>query len=147
RGRWALAGGLSCAAALDRPARKPQGQIFMTARAAVGTMGGRAVTPRRLTKRRREAGFCGARCCQKYAQFQAHKKAGVCGDLRQPHERRATAPRGMSMRLLTGIVGVLLVGAAAQASAETTRFAIMRNGEQIGTHVFEVNRSGSETTV
>jgi hypothetical protein len=51
------------------------------------------------------------------------------------------------MRLLTGIVGVLLVGAAAQASAETTRFAIMRNGEQIGTHVFEVNRSGSEITV
>jgi hypothetical protein len=51
------------------------------------------------------------------------------------------------MRVMAGILGVMLVGAAAQASAETTRFAIMRNGEQIGTHVFEVNRSGSETTV
>ena len=51
------------------------------------------------------------------------------------------------MRRVAGIVGVLLVGTVAQASAETTRFAIMRNGEQIGTHVFEVSRAGSETTV
>ena len=51
------------------------------------------------------------------------------------------------MRLLTGIVGVMLVGAAAQASAETTRFAIIRNGEQIGTHVMEINRAGPETSV
>jgi len=51
------------------------------------------------------------------------------------------------MRLLAGIIGVLLMGAASQASAETTRFAIMRNGEQIGTHIFEVNRSGAETIV
>ena len=37
--------------------------------------------------------------------------------------------------------------AAALASAETMRFAIMRNGEQIGTYALEVNRNGAETSV
>ncbi|MFZ0838222.1 MAG: DUF6134 family protein [Xanthobacteraceae bacterium] len=51
------------------------------------------------------------------------------------------------MKILTGALGVLLLGMATQASAETIRFAIVRNGEQIGTHVVEINRAGPETSV
>ncbi len=43
-----------------------------------------------------------------------------------------------------------LVGATAVAAhtpAETLRFAIMRNGEQIGTHAIEISRTGPETNV
>jgi Domain of unknown function (DUF6134) len=49
------------------------------------------------------------------------------------------------MKLLAGLVGVMMVGSS--ASAETIRFALTRNGDQIGTHVIEINRSGSETSV
>jgi hypothetical protein len=54
------------------------------------------------------------------------------------------------MRLISAVIGLLVfvlgVGAA-QAAAETMRFAIMRNGQQIGTHAIEINRSGQETSV
>ncbi len=36
---------------------------------------------------------------------------------------------------------------AAPAPTEALRFAIMRNGEQIGTHTIEINRDGPETNV
>ena len=36
---------------------------------------------------------------------------------------------------------------AAHAPAETMRFAIMRNGEQIGSHAIEISRTGAETNV
>jgi Family of unknown function (DUF6134) len=62
-----------------------------------------------------------------------------------------------SMRIAVGtfsaIVAVtlaaLLVAAtmAAQMPSETMRFAIMRNGEQIGTHAIEISRKGPETDV
>ena len=45
------------------------------------------------------------------------------------------------------MIALVLFGAGAQASTETTRFAITRNGEQIGMHLIEVNRSGQETSV
>jgi hypothetical protein len=51
------------------------------------------------------------------------------------------------MKLSTALVGLFLAGAVTQACAETTRFAIVRNGEQIGTCVIEVNKSGAETAV
>lgn len=51
------------------------------------------------------------------------------------------------MRLAAAIIGIILGGGAAQASPETIRFAITRNGEQIGTHAIEINRSGKETSV
>jgi len=46
-------------------------------------------------------------------------------------------------------LGAVLVAAtvAAQTPAGTLRFAIMRNGEQIGTHTVEISRVGPETTV
>ena len=51
------------------------------------------------------------------------------------------------MKILTGILGVLWLSTATQASAETIRFAIVRNGEQIGTHTVEISRAGPETSV
>lgn len=51
------------------------------------------------------------------------------------------------MKLLAGVVGVVLLATGAQAYAELIRFAIVRNGEQIGTHALEINRSGPETSV
>ena len=51
------------------------------------------------------------------------------------------------MKLLAGIIGVALLGSATQVSAETIRFAIVRNGEQIGTHTMEISRAGPETSV
>jgi hypothetical protein len=51
------------------------------------------------------------------------------------------------MRKVAGIVALLLVVAIAPASAETLRYAIMRNGEQIGTHTVEITRKGTETSV
>jgi hypothetical protein len=49
---------------------------------------------------------------------------------------------------VTAAFGMLMpaAGLAAQPT-ETMRFAIMRNGEQIGTHVIEISRSGPETNV
>ena len=49
------------------------------------------------------------------------------------------------MRVIAVIAGVLLFGG--QACAETYRFAITRNGDQIGTHSIDLSRTGAETTV
>jgi hypothetical protein len=51
--------------------------------------------------------------------------------------------------IVTVMLGALLVAAtmAAQMPSEAMRFAIMRNGEQIGTHAIEINRTGPETNV
>ena len=38
-------------------------------------------------------------------------------------------------------------GARAEAAAETMRFAVMRNGQQIGSNTIELRRNGPETTV
>jgi hypothetical protein len=53
------------------------------------------------------------------------------------------------MKALTAILGgALLAGTAATpAGAETLRFAIMRNGSQIGTHRIVINRTGADTSV
>lgn len=51
------------------------------------------------------------------------------------------------MKLAAAMFALVLFGAGAQASTETTRFAITRNGEQIGIHLIEVNRSGQEISV
>jgi Family of unknown function (DUF6134) len=51
------------------------------------------------------------------------------------------------MRKVAGIVAMLLLAAEAPASAETLRYAIMRNGDQIGTHTVEITRTGSDTSV
>jgi hypothetical protein len=47
------------------------------------------------------------------------------------------------------VVGALLLGAnvGAVAAPESIRFAIMRNGDQIGTHTIEINRGPREITV
>ena len=49
------------------------------------------------------------------------------------------------MRVIAAIAGALLF--SGQACAETYRFAITRNGDQIGTHSIDLNRTGAETTV
>jgi len=54
-------------------------------------------------------------------------------------------PDGARMRVIAAIAAVLLFGE--QACAETYRFAITRNGDQIGTHTIDLNRTGAETTV
>jgi hypothetical protein len=41
----------------------------------------------------------------------------------------------------------LAEGAKAETSAETMRFAVMRNGQQIGSNTIELRRNGRETTV
>ncbi len=51
------------------------------------------------------------------------------------------------MKLAAALIVLILFGAGAQASTETRRFAITRNGDQIGTHVLEVNRNGQEILV
>ena len=50
------------------------------------------------------------------------------------------------MKLAVALIVLILFGAGAQAT-DTRRFAITRNGEQIGTHVIEVNRNGQEISV
>jgi hypothetical protein len=64
---------------------------------------------------------------------------------------RAMSITGLSRQLAADIrLGVAVVAllvlflSGAHALAETRRFEIMRNGEPIGTHVIEVNRSGNE---
>src|ERR1700732_3669196 len=51
--------------------------------------------------------------------------------------------------IVTVMLGALLVAAtmAAQMPSEAMRFAIMRNGEQIGAHAIEINRTGPQTNV
>ncbi|HXW24696.1 MAG TPA: DUF6134 family protein [Xanthobacteraceae bacterium] len=53
------------------------------------------------------------------------------------------------MTRAAALAAALLLGASLSAGAapETIRFAIMRNGEQIGTHTIEINRGAHETTV
>jgi hypothetical protein len=61
------------------------------------------------------------------------------------------------MRIAVGTVSAILSATlsalvaattvAAPAPPETLRFAIMRNGEQIGTHAIEISRTGPETSV
>src|SRR5260370_2100278 len=61
------------------------------------------------------------------------------------------------MRFTVGALSAIMsatLGALAGATtvtaptpAETLRFAIMRNGEQIGTHAIEISRTGLETNV
>ena len=51
--------------------------------------------------------------------------------------------------IVIATLGPLVVAATAAAYTppETMRFAIMRNGEQIGTHAIEISRTGAETNV
>lgn len=54
-----------------------------------------------------------------------------------------------AVKLAAGILLALAFGANAApgASVETLRYAIMRNGDQIGTHTVEINRGPKETSV
>jgi hypothetical protein len=54
-----------------------------------------------------------------------------------------------AVKLAAAILFALAFGANAApgASSETLRFAIMRNGDQIGTHTVEINRGPKETSV
>ena len=56
---------------------------------------------------------------------------------------------GAFSAIMTAALGGLVAAAtvAAHTPAETMRFAIMRNGEQIGTHAIEIGRAGPETNV
>jgi hypothetical protein len=61
---------------------------------------------------------------------------------------RAKTTGSAAMRSAVLIVAALVLGAnAAGAAPETIRFAIMRNGDQIGTHTVEINRGPREITV
>jgi hypothetical protein len=52
------------------------------------------------------------------------------------------------MRLVAAMVAIiLLLGTGARAADDTMRYAITRNGEQIGTNVIEISRSGQEISV
>jgi uncharacterized protein DUF6134 len=51
------------------------------------------------------------------------------------------------MRIIAGLMGLLWLGMAGQACAETMRFAITRNGDQIGTHSIDINRAGAAISV
>src|SRR5215470_6418951 len=62
-----------------------------------------------------------------------------------------------TMRIVVGTLGAIMIVAlgalpvaaatAPQTPPGTIRFAIMRNGEQIGTHAIEISRTGPETNV
>jgi Family of unknown function (DUF6134) len=49
------------------------------------------------------------------------------------------------MRVIAAIICLIALSGA--ASCETYRFAITRNGDQIGTHSINLNRTGAETSV
>jgi hypothetical protein len=51
------------------------------------------------------------------------------------------------MRTALVILGVFWLAANAPAAAETTRFVIMRNGDQIGKSTIEIDRAGDDVTV
>jgi hypothetical protein len=65
----------------------------------------------------------------------------------QGRDKARPAPHGAFMRIFAAMIGVLLLGLSGQACAETMRFAITRNGDQIGTHSIEINRAGPEISV
>src|SRR6202045_497706 len=54
-----------------------------------------------------------------------------------------------ALKAAAGILVAVAFGANAApgASTETMRYAIMRNGDQIGTHTVEINRGAKETSV
>jgi Family of unknown function (DUF6134) len=55
---------------------------------------------------------------------------------------------GNDMKLPTAILmGIVLAAVPSLAGAQTLRFAIMRNGSQIGSHRIVITRSGAETSV
>jgi hypothetical protein len=56
-------------------------------------------------------------------------------------------PFAAIIRPLAAIIAVFLMCAGAKASAETLRYAITRNGDQIGTHSVEITRTGPEISV
>jgi hypothetical protein len=72
-------------------------------------------------------------------------KAAVCGG--------SVVSMSIAVRACSAIVIATLgslanaAAVAASAPAETMRFAIMRNGEQIGTHAIEISHTGAETNV
>ncbi len=53
------------------------------------------------------------------------------------------------MRAALGLVGTLLLigGVAAEPAEQTLKYAVVRKGEQIGTHTVEIRRKDAETTV
>ena len=55
---------------------------------------------------------------------------------------------GMFSAIMAATLGTLVATSEAdQMPPETMRFAIMRNGEQIGVHAIEIRRAGQETNV
>src|SRR6516165_8164442 len=55
---------------------------------------------------------------------------------------------GMFSAIMAATLGTLVATSEAdQMPPETMRFAIMRNGEQIGVHAIEIRRNGQETNV
>src|SRR5438270_4950415 len=60
-----------------------------------------------------------------------------------------TAMRGYSLRSGLPILAILLLAgtARAESTGETLRFAVMRDGQQIGSTTIELHRNGPETTV
>lgn len=56
---------------------------------------------------------------------------------------------GTLSAMMAAALGAVVVATsvAADTPAATMRFAIMRNGEQIGTHAIEISRAGPETNV
>src|SRR5712664_419264 len=55
---------------------------------------------------------------------------------------------GMFSVIITATFGTLMPATkVASQPTETMQFAIMRNGEQIGTHAIEISRKGPETNV
>jgi hypothetical protein len=63
--------------------------------------------------------------------------------------KRAKRFLSTAATVLTGTVLFAAVGSAAGPlpSAESMRFAIVRNGQQIGTFAIDINRTGTETSV
>jgi hypothetical protein len=67
--------------------------------------------------------------------------------------RAATITVSSAIRFAAAFSGTLLLAVSAVAAGpptavpETMRFAIVRNGQQIGTYAIEINRNGPETSV
>jgi hypothetical protein len=51
------------------------------------------------------------------------------------------------LQLFVALLLAWLAAGTAEAATETLRYVITRNGDQIGTHTLEINRSGTETSV